>query len=87
MRHQALILGLLLILATPVAAQMDADVLFKKGNYGTMVSGTITGHEYFDYRLGANAGQQMKYDLLSRYISAIMAFRRLARSMKSCSVI
>ncbi|WP_372572566.1 hypothetical protein [Ruegeria jejuensis] len=32
---------------------------FPAGNYGTMVNGTITGNEYFDYKLGANAGQKM----------------------------
>ena len=46
-------------LALPVQAQMAADVQFQPGNYGTMVSGTITGDEYFDYKLGARGGQEM----------------------------
>lgn len=44
-------------------AQMVADVKFAPGNFGTMVNGTISGDEYFDYRLGANAGQQMFVEL------------------------
>lgn len=40
-------------------AQQVADVHFDAGNFGTMVSGTVTGHEYFDYRLGAKSGQEM----------------------------
>jgi len=47
----------------PALAQMVADVKFQPGNYGTMVSGTITGNEYFDYRLGAKAGQEMFVEL------------------------
>jgi hypothetical protein len=49
--------------AGPALAQMTADVKFKSGNYGTMVSGTITGHEYFDYTLGAKRGQEMFVEL------------------------
>jgi hypothetical protein len=49
--------------AGPALAQMTADVKFKSGNYGTMVSGTITGKEYFDYKLGAKAGQEMFVEL------------------------
>jgi hypothetical protein len=41
--------------AGPALAQMTADVKFKSGNYGTTVSGTIVGDEYFDYKLGAKA--------------------------------
>lgn len=40
-------------------AQTSADVKFRAGDYGTMVSGKITGHEYFDYRLSAGSGQKM----------------------------
>ena len=50
-------------IASSVSAQMSADVKFQPGNYGTTVSGTITGDEYFDYRLGANAGQEMFAEL------------------------
>lgn len=57
----ALVLSMLA--AVPAVAQMAADVKFQPGNYGTMVSGTITGNEYFDYRLGAKAGQEMFVEL------------------------
>lgn len=53
-------------LAFPALAQMTADVQFEKGNYGTMLSGTVVGDEYFDYQLGANAGQQMFVELMVR---------------------
>jgi hypothetical protein len=49
--------------AGPSLAQMAADVKFKSGNYGTTVSGTIVGDEYFDYRLGAKRGQEMFVEL------------------------
>ena len=50
-------------LAPPVFAQRSADVQFQPGNYGTMLSGTITGDEYFDYKLRAKAGQEMYVSL------------------------
>lgn len=50
-------------LAQPVMAQTVSDVKFSKGNFGTMVNGTIIGDEYIDYRLGAKAGQSMFVDL------------------------
>lgn len=52
-------------LAMPVAgfAQAVSDVKFEAGNYGAMVSGSIIGNEYIDYRLGANAGQKMFAEL------------------------
>ncbi|WP_170789583.1 hypothetical protein [Ruegeria lacuscaerulensis] len=50
-------------LTFPVSAQSVAEVKFQPGNYGTMVSGTITGNEYFDYLLGAQAGQEMFAEL------------------------
>ncbi len=50
-------------IASSVSAQMSTDVKFQPGNFGTTVSGTITGDEYFDYRLGANAGQEMFAEL------------------------
>lgn len=51
--------ALLALLSAPALAQRIADVQFKAGNYGTMLSGTITGDEYFDYKLRANKGQKM----------------------------
>ena len=55
----AILISPSLALALPASAQMAADVHFQTGNFGTMVSGTITGDEYFDYRLGARGGQEM----------------------------
>lgn len=53
------------LLAMPgiASAQMVADVHFEAGNYGTMVSGTVAGKEYIDYKLGAKAGQKMFAEL------------------------
>lgn len=53
----------LMAFAVPASAQMTADVKFQPGNFGTMVNGTVTGDEYFDYKLGAKAGQEMFADL------------------------
>lgn len=60
----ALALVLLAAAPGPAAAQRAADVVFQPGNYGTMLSGTIVGDEYFDYRLRANAGQEMFVELV-----------------------
>lgn len=51
------------LLSTAAHAQMSSEVKFKPGNYGTMLSGTISGDEYFDYRLGANGGQELFVEL------------------------
>lgn len=51
-------------LAVPALAQTVSDVKFEAGNFGTMVSGTIIGDEYIDYRLGAKKGQKMFIDLV-----------------------
>ncbi|QFS84117.1 hypothetical protein FIU97_15290 [Roseivivax sp. THAF40] len=45
-------------------AQMTSDVRFDTGNFGTRVSGTITGDEYHDFRLGASEGQEMFIELV-----------------------
>ena len=59
-----ILIGALVIgFAAPAAAQRSADVQFKAGNYGAMLSGTITGNEYFDYKLRAKAGQEMYVSL------------------------
>ncbi|MCA0871965.1 hypothetical protein LCL97_14090 [Seohaeicola saemankumensis] len=63
MRRIAFLLAACVVVTAPANAQMTADVKFDAGNYGTMVSGTITGHEYFDYHLGASAGQEMFVEL------------------------
>jgi hypothetical protein len=49
--------------ASVVTAQTVSDVQFASGNFGAMVSGTIVGDDYIDYRLGAQAGQEMFVDL------------------------
>lgn len=51
------------LLAHPLWAQESVDVQFAPGNFGTMVEGQITGDAYIDYRLGAQAGQEMFIDL------------------------
>lgn len=67
--RKALVLsGCLLILVSgfgvgPALAQRSSTVQFKPGNYGTMVSGTITGREYIDYKLSAKKGQKMFAEL------------------------
>ncbi|WP_298851901.1 hypothetical protein [uncultured Ruegeria sp.] len=62
--YRRLLLSALLLAVAPVAsAQMTAEVQFQPGNYGAMVSGTISGGAYFDYLLGAKAGQEMFADL------------------------
>ena len=48
----------------PASAQDVSDVKFKPGDFGAMVSGTIIGDQYIDYRLGAKAGQKMFIDLV-----------------------
>jgi hypothetical protein len=44
-------------------AQARSEVTFAAGNFGTMVSGTISGDEYIDFILRASAGQKMFVDL------------------------
>jgi hypothetical protein len=61
---KATVAFLLAAMALPALAQTVSDVKFKPGNYGAMVSGTITGNEYIDYRLGAKKGQKMFIDLV-----------------------
>lgn len=51
------------LVAFEALAQMKETVQFDAGNYGTMISGTITGDEYYDYILGAGAGQEMFAEL------------------------
>lgn len=63
MKQILVLIALCISLAAPVAAQRAAEVTFAPGNYGTMVSGTVTGDEYFDYTLGAQAGQEMFAEL------------------------
>lgn len=37
-----------------------AEVNFPAGSTGTTIKGTISGHDFYDYRLGARAGQTME---------------------------
>jgi hypothetical protein len=63
MKHQLILTALILGLASAAWSQRVADVQFEPGKFGTMVSGTITGDAYFDYKLGAQAGQEMFAEL------------------------
>jgi len=58
-----LAIALSTFLSASAFAQMSAEVKFKPGDFGTMLSGTISGNEYFDYRLGANGGQELFVEL------------------------
>ena len=51
------------IAASPVAAQLAADVQFESGSYGAVLNGDVRGDEYFDYRMGATAGQELSVEL------------------------
>ena len=65
MKISSTILALTLATTLPGAAlaQAKSEVKFAPGNYGTMVSGTVAGHDYVDYMLGAKAGQKMFIEL------------------------
>ncbi len=60
---KALAISLPLVLGLPALAQTVSDVHFQAGNYGAMVSGTVIGREYIDYRLGAKKGQKLFAEL------------------------
>ena len=55
--------GIALLAAGPVWAQHVEEVHFEPGNYGTMVSGSVTGQDFADFTLGAKAGQEMFAEL------------------------
>ena len=57
--HLASVLVLAMSVAGPVLSQQVEEVHFAAGNYGTMLTGSITGQGYADYTLGARAGQDM----------------------------
>ncbi len=63
MLKQALTALIITAASLPAMAQRTAEVKFQPGNFGTMVNGTITGDEYFDYVLGAKGGQEMFAEL------------------------
>jgi hypothetical protein len=56
-------LAAFLCLAAPAMSQERVMVQFAPGNYGAMVSGSVTGRDYVDYILGARAGQDMFVEL------------------------
>ncbi len=60
---RAVLTSALLAFPALAAAQMAAEVRFRAGDYGTMVSGQVTGHDYYDFRLGARSGQKMFVEL------------------------
>ncbi|TFL20198.1 hypothetical protein [Jannaschia formosa] len=61
---RALILALALFpLAGAALAQSVTEVRFASGRTGTMLSGNVTGRDYKDFRLGAEAGQKMSVEL------------------------
>ena len=47
----------------PAPAQQSEEVRFAPGNYGTMVTGSVTGQAFADYTLSASAGQEMFVEL------------------------
>lgn len=64
MRQQVVLASCLMMLgaetgAAPVLAQRSSHVQFSPGNYGAMVSDTITGREYIDYKLKARKDQKI----------------------------
>lgn len=64
MQKSLILSGCLLTLCSsgtpqPALAQRSAQVQFKSGNYGTMLSGTISGREYFNYTHSARKGQKL----------------------------
>ncbi len=63
MLKQALAALFIAVVALPALAQRTAEVRFQPGNFGTMVNGTITGDEYFDYVLGAKGRQELFAEL------------------------
>ena len=48
-----------LLAASPALAQQMSEIRFERGTSGATLSGSITGFEYMDYRLGASEGQLM----------------------------
>jgi len=61
MRKLSLVLACLFLPALPgaAAAQSSSPIHFAKGSSSATLNGTIIGHEYADYVLGAKAGQTM----------------------------
>lgn len=58
-RWAALAAGILLAAAAAAAAQDRSTVRFEPGASSATLNGTVIGHGYVDYSLGASAGQTM----------------------------
>ncbi|MFD1341592.1 hypothetical protein [Litorisediminicola beolgyonensis] len=52
-----------LALTSAAWAQERTEVQFAKGNFGTMIEGSIEGDAYHDYLLGARGGQELFVEL------------------------
>lgn len=68
MKKALILSGLLLTMGgvpmvDPALTQTSATVQFKPGNYGTIVSGSITGREYSAHKLRASKGQKLFAEL------------------------
>lgn len=59
----AVLAAIALVPASAGYAQRTSNVQFTKGNFGTHISGTISGREYVDYKLGARRGQKLFVEL------------------------
>jgi hypothetical protein len=68
MRRQTLfataVAAVSVLFSAPAFAQERVQVQFAPGNFGTMVTGEVTGDGYVDYLLGASAGQEMFVELV-----------------------
>jgi hypothetical protein len=64
--HHALCLFAAVVMpALPAFAQQKTKVHFNAGNDNAAVEGSIKGHHYHDYILGAKAGQRMGVSLIT----------------------
>lgn len=64
MRHGFATMAVALSFTLPLSAQERSVVSFEPGNFGTMITGEITGDAYRDYVLGAGAGQEMFIEMV-----------------------
>lgn len=52
-----------LVVVAPAWAQSRSEIRFDRGSSSAVVNGSVTGHDYVDYTLGASAGQTMSVTL------------------------
>ncbi len=71
MRKVLMPLAVIALGAGMASAQSTSDVHFEAGNYGAMLSGKVTGHEYHDYKLGAKGGQTLFVEMNARGIAYV----------------